>query len=583
MQLICLWIEDYKCLKKMSIVFSPKYKLKGFELVTCENVLDIYGSFYDITAFVGENGSGKSTLLEVIALLLDGQEEEISATLVVEQDGVLKSIGYEEKFKFNRSYIKRAENLIKRKCKTLFYSPVYNPHSSFPMLKKNGVINVSSDAKYSFTRKKNIEIDIKLQFRFLEQMEHFSREHLGFDRYLEIKIDDFDLSVIKKKIFKFFISGLNENVRKNQKDKTYKIIRSVRNDKFVKIFKIIENSFDLDDRSYASKEIKKEIDFLFDDVVNISKNEMHRLHLKDQVRMNFFLRCLASALPNTFSDFYSVDQYDIPEVLNIAVELFSASSVKHWYKSNFEKLGEIAALSRVKNFADFIEDSERFLNLIDNNKSNKFPITFTPEQAEDAMYVISGIRKMNLFKYGVRFGWKGVSSGQIAKMNLYSRIYSALSEDNLESVLLLLDEADIYLHPEWQRKFVFDLSEFFKELKKHYGKNFNVSLVLTTHSPLMISDLMKDDVYILSINQKGVRKIKNADRETFGANIHQLYKDEFVILSPKGEMAELSISRIISEIKKNPNSEQREKLKATLSIIGDPLVRIGLNNMLEGM
>jgi len=54
--------------------------------------------------------------------------------------------------------------------------------------------------------------------------------------------------------------------------------------------------------------------------------------------------------------------------------------------------------------------------------------------------------------------------------------------------IVLIDEVDLHLHPKWQRSLIRQLSETFP----------NCQFVLTTHSPLVISDAKDVLVYVLN-------------------------------------------------------------------------------------
>ena len=79
MELVYLWVEEYKNIKKEGFNFSPRFKCKydevNNELTIDENkeYVSIFPDNINVTAIIGENGSGKSTLFEVISKLRFGK------------------------------------------------------------------------------------------------------------------------------------------------------------------------------------------------------------------------------------------------------------------------------------------------------------------------------------------------------------------------------------------------------------------------------------------------------------------------------------------------------------------------------
>jgi len=73
MELVYLWVEDYKNIQKQGFNFSPKFDCKydpdTNELTIDENddhIENFFGDNINVTAIVGKNGSGKSSVLEFI-------------------------------------------------------------------------------------------------------------------------------------------------------------------------------------------------------------------------------------------------------------------------------------------------------------------------------------------------------------------------------------------------------------------------------------------------------------------------------------------------------------------------------------
>jgi hypothetical protein len=84
-------------------------------------------------------------------------------------------------------------------------------------------------------------------------------------------------------------------------------------------------------------------------------------------------------------------------------------------------------------------------------------------------------------------GWIGV---------LLHRLYEVFDEDDNPRErfgLVLIDEIDAHMHPEWQQMLIPKLSRFFP----------NIQFVATTHSPLIVSDMPREKVQRLARDRDG--------------------------------------------------------------------------------
>lgn len=170
----------------------------------------------------------------------------------------------------------------------------------------------------------------------------------------------------------------------------------------------------------------------------------------------------------------------------------------------------------------------------------------------------------------LNFSW-GLSSGENTLLSIFSNLYH-LSEyytPNIpnascqiqnktptglafcDSILLLIDEADLTLHPEWQRKFLYSLTAF---LPKLYPDIKDIQIVLTTHSPLMLGDIPSQCVTYLSKGENGeIISDASGTRFTFGQNIYLLLKDSFYLEdSALGPIAQRKLQAVIEKLKTIP-------------------------------
>ncbi|MDR0196309.1 MAG: hypothetical protein LBI73_14405 [Myroides sp.] len=206
-----------------------------------------------------------------------------------------------------------------------------------------------------------------------------------------------------------------------------------------------------------------------------------------------------------------------------------------------------------------------------------------------------------------------VSSGQFQKIGLLSSIVYHLknldsvkeTEDiySYENVNVVLDEIELYFHPDQQRMFVHDLLYLLK--KNKFKKIKNINLMFITHSPFILSDIPSQNVLKL---EKGELVIGD-EINSFGANIHDLLADEFFLKDGfMGEFAKEKIEEIIKNITKvieDSNSRESKKIKkrefekkmknkyhrintkeelqiySTIKLIGEPILRMKLEQMYE--
>ena len=182
-----------------------------------------------------------------------------------------------------------------------------------------------------------------------------------------------------------------------------------------------------------------------------------------------------------------------------------------------------------------------------------------------------------------------LSSGQKAILFIFARINDAIKKINQENpnenILILLDEADLKLHLEWQRKFVFDLVEF---LNSYSNNKFYI--LYATHSPMILSDITNDRVVFLrkrEDNSNFSEDKQDFTKSTFGANIYDIYADSFFVNNFMGEFAQNKINDVINLIeshKKDKQTISKNQVPNLLKIvknIGEPLLRNKLEDEIK--
>lgn len=195
------------------------------------------------------------------------------------------------------------------------------------------------------------------------------------------------------------------------------------------------------------------------------------------------------------------------------------------------------------------------------------------DEADICLEFIPGILKINM---------NGLSDGLKYLLNLYSTIQKCLKQNEasaVKNIILILDEPEIHMHPDWSRKL---LNKMFGFLKDKFPEN-KFQIILSTHSPFILSDIPKNDIVFLEKDEKGFALVKNTDLNTFGANIHTMLKDSFFMKSTIGEFARIQINEVLKFLtyKEYEGGMDKDKVEYIIDKIDDGLIRNKLESLYE--
>ncbi|MDM1398615.1 AAA family ATPase [Myroides odoratimimus] len=264
---------------------------------------------------------------------------------------------------------------------------------------------------------------------------------------------------------------------------------------------------------------------------------------------------------------------------------------------------------------DISELGEELLDLAKNNEIELINVLPPSIFKYDFILIKKDDENINNAKKDIEI--HKMSSGQYQKLGLLSSIvYHLRNLDSVkeekkkgkvvyskfENVNIILDEIELYFHPEQQRTFINDLLVFLK--KNEFKQIKNINLMFITHSPFILSDIPSQSILML---EDGV-PVKGDMVNSFGANIHDLLADEF-FLKNNGFMGEFAKEKINSLIKflqvkilrnrkanstndkekKNLNEEiktigeiveyKKDTCKQIISQVGEPILKISLENL----
>lgn len=574
--------EFIENLYEKDFIFYNKYIIKYMDkMLYIEKNNKYLSNFYsfdnntnvDITGIIGKNGTGKTALLSyIIRFIYSNVNYKYNYIIIFEIDDKINifynniEIRNVNELKGNGYEINEQKELqefynIYKKLDSIFYSNSVNLRNNLIKfdISSIGYYNISlySDLQRNF-RKNTISIgnmgtntefsDMRFQNdNLVEVKNNLARKNLKYiieENYFNVKLAKIDFPFFSKENI-FVKESITDTWRYkykyNNKDIEYKVINDYQN--MVKV-NPTENEHLIYEKlmekyNKAQEEHSKArymilfaiIDIYFETLYGMINQEKSIKYIRDKIA-KICIRKNANIERVMENIFKQLEEITIDELRK-----------KSHLQNNFvDELIEKIKLLNIK-YKTVIEIVNKLYSI--DKKSFKLGKRFSKDKDFDSNkpYILvcnknfkylNNILVINNFNENIfALEFRGLSNGEQAFLDLFSNFYDIKDKIGNESILIFMDEPDLYLHPEWQRKLIYDIIKFFE---KFYANKY-VQVIISSNSPYILSDLYADNVIMLG-------SISGVTKNTFASNIHDLLRNKFFMNFTIGEFSKQKIEKI---------------------------------------
>ena len=600
-EIVYFWISEFRNIRNQGFNFGSEYEYHteviGDKIITKRSKNDLYikdffhtvhsNTILNISAFVGENGAGKSNILDAIKYALTNDRDRFEYIFIFKDENgdVFHSDNFDKETEYNFD----ESNGTPAFTKVIYYNPALD-NNIYPITHdSNAWIDISTD----WLIFKDLE-EQKTTKPNISQIELFGAQEI--ERQLKLSNDSDFIRFLNDKInipseirilsvagnFPYKINGVRSSVRN--------VPYAYRDyyDLLSEMGKVVND--------YASEEHKIQIERNIPDEINPFS------------RKKCFAAFLDHLLKNMFYHFDLTNHFLTEGKIEIDI-------------TDLEKLDyEDAVYEFIKN-VDLIDDTKVILDLIDYSKNLIFDAKvefssygdiswISPKEKLEKFLQLKDEYLSQLTKFldfdnprsFISYSWRGLSTGEKAMFNLFSRFYYAklqiiekgkadgYGHGKIPNMLyILIDEAELGFHLQWQKEYIHDIIEFLPKtlmFNSVEGRLYpKIQIIFTTHSTLTLSDIPNSHITYLKNRDRKAYALtgKEKPRKSFGANVHSLMSDSFFLRNGLvGSFAVKKINEIIFILNsENISASNIEMVKSIISIIDEPILRTKLQSMLS--
>jgi len=591
-------LNDSYTIKDGSIIYNPKEDF---------NLHSIEGLNINISAIVGKNGTGKSTLTELVYVAINNLSHRIS-------DGKLDVFYADDVYvelyvKLDIFYCIRIEGKNISAISYNFKDGIYIPNENNEISNLE-LSNLFYTISINYSQHAMNCSDNNDKDDWLNKLFHKNDAYqtpIVIEPFREkgnIDVNQQEMLVKQRLLVNLLEPNIDDSVFNNHRklgEYNYATGIKLKLDysKFKYVYKTISGHKTLfDDFS----NIIIESLYLIRDFFDISSSRIPKLNtqqcktIEDYVELYIFKKLINISITyKLYNEYYDQDTLRFNNLRAFLTELskdnshitFKLNQALNLLKDRFSGYDDFSFTDGVKlsldEYTDYISNKKK----IDSSLKS---VNLVPPSC----FNIDIILDENI-------SFQSLSSGEKQKIYTLNSIYYHLNNIasvhseliNYRYVNLILDEVELYFHPELQRNYINDLIDGISKID--VGGIFALNIIFVTHSPFIISDITESRVLFLtkdSPTEKSLPLIKEDKIKTFGANIHELLVSGFFMDNSIGQFSLSCIEQVVEFHDKVLLCEDMDSLKSefrlkesmfdfVVSNIGEEYIKRILTNHLE--
>lgn len=611
MELVYLWVEDYKNIHKQGFNFSPRFKcaFDGVNLTITENknYESIFPKNINVTAIVGENGSGKSSIFKLILFLIFCKNYKKDAEYIIDQlIYCLKPFANKELF-----LIIKTEEGFKKISFSAFICHLKDIEFGDEITTKMRTGSEPIERKIIYKDSLLDELNqnelnfFTVHFNYMIDT-FYDGYHDNWVNQIYHKKDNYDTPLLLQP---------NKHESDTQKDviniwqleflttqKILKFYQNIEDNKSISNFfkpnyiKIINNYIDrfLLDNTTLEGEVELtiilKIAYKIPEIIHYRKIDISKLtnntippalkkieDEKDYEYMNLLYLAFKLVLSTRIKDSFNKELYDgIEKLILDSLNNDKLPTKTELQSFDYSKLliNESFSTEKIRisiNFHTNKTYENQFFKKLLNDEKIKI------QDLKDILTYLPMWLRYDFFQD--EKSYSSLSSGEKSLLVLLIDIIYQVDNvlQKYQSINLLLDETELGLHPNWQKRYLSDLVKSIRPFLDK-DKTKKIHIFFSSHSPFILSDIPKENVIFL---EKGKQVYPFENGQTFGANIHTLLSHGFFMSDGlMGEFAKGRINDVYNFlIGEQSNVKTKEEAENIINLVGEPLIKRQLEDV----